>query len=135
MKVEDFKGIMSTRSLRRTGATAIAQSGRPDAVQLGMSITGHKSIPMFEKYVQKVRIPNMVAEQVKKCLVTVHPTYPCGCVGGGLDGCEVRLCLPCARVRPCVPAPPGVSIHITICVQSVTVSYFTVVPATVRVTQ
>ena len=26
----------------------------------------------------------------------------CGCVGG-LDGCEVRLCLPCARVRPCVP--------------------------------
>ena len=20
-----------------------------------------------------------------------------------LDGCEVRLCLPCARVRPCVP--------------------------------
>ena len=58
----------------------------------------------------------MVAEQVKKCLVTVHPTYPCGCVGGGLDGCEVRLCLPCARVRPCVPAPPGVSIHITICV-------------------
>ena len=21
----------------------------------------------------------------------------------GLDGCEVRLCLPCARVRPCVP--------------------------------
>jgi hypothetical protein len=34
----------------------------------------------------------------------------------GLDGCEVRLCDPCARVRPgapfvscvCVPAPPGV---------------------------
>ena len=21
----------------------------------------------------------------------------------GLDGCEVRLCDPCARVRPCVP--------------------------------
>ena len=21
----------------------------------------------------------------------------------GLDGCEVRLCVPCARVRPCVP--------------------------------
>ena len=33
----------------------------------------------------------------------------------GLDGCEVRLCDPCARVRPCVPcvpvcvpAPPGI---------------------------
>ena len=27
----------------------------------------------------------------------------CGCVGGlGWFGCEVRLCLPCARVRPCV---------------------------------
>jgi hypothetical protein len=39
--------------MRRTGATAIAQSGRADAVQLGMSITGHKSVPMFEKYVQK----------------------------------------------------------------------------------
>ena len=39
-----------------------------------------------------------------------------GCVLVGLDGCEVRLCDPCARVRPCVPcvcpvcvpAPPGV---------------------------
>ena len=39
------------------------------------------------------------------------------CVGvlAGMDGCEVRLCLPCARERPCVPcvsrhvpAPPGV---------------------------
>ena len=27
----------------------------------------------------------------------------------GLDGCEVRLCDPCARVRRvCVPASPGV---------------------------
>ena len=29
----------------------------------------------------------------------------------GLDGCEVRLCHPCARVRPCVPCVsrlPGV---------------------------
>ena len=27
----------------------------------------------------------------------------------GLDGCEVRLCDPCARVRPCVPCVPCVS--------------------------
>ena len=26
----------------------------------------------------------------------------------GWDGCEVRLCDPCARVPVCVPAPPGV---------------------------
>ena len=26
-----------------------------------------------------------------------------GALGAYLDGCEVRLCLPCARVRPCVP--------------------------------
>ena len=24
-------------------------------------------------------------------------------VGLRLDGCEVRVCAPCARVRPCVP--------------------------------
>ena len=28
--------------------------------------------------------------------------WSCG-VSLGLDGCEVRLCDPCARVRPCVP--------------------------------
>ena len=30
-----------------------------------------------------------------------------GCVLGGLDGCEVRLCDPCARVRPGVPCVSG----------------------------
>ena len=29
----------------------------------------------------------------------------CAGVLAGMDGCEVRLCLPCARVRPCVPCP------------------------------
>ena len=29
--------------------------------------------------------------------------WSCGYVSLGLDGCEVRLCDPCAHVRPCVP--------------------------------
>jgi hypothetical protein len=38
------------------------------------------------------------------CTCTVFRSSRCraGCVLGGLDGCEVRLCDPCARVRPVV---------------------------------
>ena len=78
MKVDDFKGIISTRILRRTGATAIAQSGRADAVQLGMSITGHKSVSMFEKYVQKVNVYASHAPNVSS-IVLHQSTSSQGC--------------------------------------------------------
>ena len=34
----------------------------------------------------------------------------------GLDGCEVRLCDPCARVRPCVPCVSRLEVEISVCV-------------------
>ena len=68
-KVEDFKGILSTRVLRRSGATAIAQSGRPDALQLGMKTTGHSTPAMFEKYVQKVNAHSPEAPNVSSIVL------------------------------------------------------------------
>ena len=50
--------------------------------------------------------PAVVHAAVESAAVSAV-AWSCGCQGAGvslgLDGCEVRLCDPCARVRPCVP--------------------------------
>ena len=46
----------------------------------------------------------------------------------GLDGCEVRLCDRCARVRPCVPCVSRVNVNMTdatpVCVPAPPASFY-----------
>jgi hypothetical protein len=53
-KVADLVGKLSTRSLRRTMATAIARSGDPNSVALGMKQGRWTSMATFMKYVEDV---------------------------------------------------------------------------------
>ena len=86
---------------------------------------------MVVRFVCVIRVP--VCARVSRVCVPAPPVSfyrywymytvvarSCGCVGPGLDGCEVRLCLPCARVRPCarVSRLPPVSFGLFTCIQS-----------------
>ena len=68
-------------------------------------------VPCVSRLLRRLFTGTRLSTAVARAVASLEPATVWAATDGrglvGLDGCEVRLCDPCARVRPCVPCVPA----------------------------